>query len=119
MLTGIVSTGSASSTISPTTRDTGFDGDPVPDLKPGDTFTDGDDLSGGFVARAAFVGDDHGRSDLAVLPEVNIGAAANKQKRRLISAREAREGPIKRASTHPQIPVALTLSLTSPGPGSA
>jgi hypothetical protein len=68
MLTGIVSTGSASSTISPATRDTGFDGDPVPDLKPGDTFTDGDDLSGGFVARTAFVGDDHGGSDLTVLP---------------------------------------------------
>jgi hypothetical protein len=119
MLTGIVSTGSASSTVSPATRDTGFDGDPVPDLKPGDTFTDGDDLSGGFVPGTAFVSDDHGGSDLAVLPEVNIGATADKQKGRLILAREAREGRIKRASTHPQIPVALTLNLTSPGPGSA
>ena len=80
MLTGIVSTGSTSPTISPATRDTGFDGDPVPDLKPGDTFTDGDDLSGGFVPGTAFVGDDHGRSNLAVLPEVNIGAVASKEK---------------------------------------
>lgn len=92
MLTGIVSTGSASSTISPATRDTGFDGDPVPDLKPGDAFTDGDDLSGGFVPGAAFVGDDHGRSNLAVFPEMDVGAIANKQKRRLILARDAREG---------------------------
>lgn len=78
MLTGIVSTGSASSTVSPATRDTCFDGDPVPDLKPGDTFTDGDDLSGGFVARAAFVSDDHGGSDLTVFPEMDIGAAPSK-----------------------------------------
>lgn len=80
MLTGIVSTGSASSTISPTTRDTGFDGDPVPDFKPGDAFTDGDDFSGGFVPGAAFVGDDHGRSDLTVLPEMDVRAAASKAK---------------------------------------
>jgi hypothetical protein len=119
MLTGIVSTGSTSSTVSPTTRDTGFDGDPVSDLEPGDTFTDGNDLSGGFVSRAAFVGDDHGGSDLTVFPEMNIGAAADKQKGRLILARDAREEQTKTASTHPQIPVALTLNLTSPGPGSA
>jgi hypothetical protein len=80
MLTGIVSTGSASSTVSPATRDTCFDGNPVPDLKPGDTFTDGDDFSGGFVPRTAFVGDDHGGSDLAVFPEMNVRAAASKAK---------------------------------------
>jgi hypothetical protein len=80
MLTGIVSTGSASSTISSTTRDTRFDGDPVPDLKSGDTFTHGNDLSGGFVPGTAFVGDNHGRSDLAVFPEMNVGAATSKEK---------------------------------------
>ena len=72
------------------------------------------------MARTTFVRYDHGRSDLTVFPEVNVGADVARwghENERIVSFDATIHEQL--VLTHPQIPVALTLSLTSPGPGSA
>jgi hypothetical protein len=72
-LTGIVSPSPAWSTIRSGTWYTSLDSDSVPNGPFGNACTERNDLTRRLVTRSTLVCDDHGWTDMTVLPEVYVG----------------------------------------------
>lgn len=76
-LTSIVPPSTARVAVGLGARHAGLDSHAVSDLEVGHALADLDDLAGTLVAGATLVGDDHRGADVAVLPEVHVGAGVS------------------------------------------
>ena len=76
-LTSVVTTSTARIAGRLRARHAGLDSYPVTDLEVGDTWSNLDDLARRLVAGSCGVPHDHGRTDLAVLPKVDVGAVVS------------------------------------------
>ena len=78
-LTSVVPASHARSTTGLSAGNAAFDGNPVSDFPLFDSGTHLDDFTGRFMASTASVSDDHSGTNLAMLPEMNVGTEARGQ----------------------------------------
>lgn len=78
-LTGVVPASHARSTTGLSAGNATFDNNPVSDFPLLDSGTHFDDFTGRFVTSTTGVSDNHGGTNLAVLPEMDIGTEVRSQ----------------------------------------